>query len=208
MSLIKEVLRHPPGLTGNEADTSITIRPHHVLLDSVRDALTRRRRAPVIAERCTSRLLNLMIISGDDLSGYYSDVLGVAYQGWQEFQRAAEDFFTRLQDLPDDSFAHLDLKPDGMCEACVIGRHCSGTNFITNFPSGSTVQSELNCLRQIRQTLELKGYVMGVDFTTQPTTHRLYDFGGRTLNTHPAGEPKIIAFNSMIVQVIALRDIS
>lgn len=130
------------------------------------------------------------------------------YESRQKHQRAVEDFFVKLQILSDDSFAHLDLKPDGMCKACVIGKHCSGTNYRSLLTPRSTVISELNCLNVIRQKLESRRHVMGVDFTTQPTTHTLFDLGGKTLNDPSEGKPVSIIFNSMIVKVSALRDIS
>lgn len=193
---------------------AITIRPHHVLSEDVRDALARRQSACLLAEEHVRRMGFLRAwpyrnsINQCGPIGYYSDVLGITHQDRQKFQRALEDFFTKLQELPDDSYAHLDLKPDGMCRACAIGKHCSATNYESESSPRSTVEGERTYLDHIRQELEKKGYILGVDFTVQPTTHTFYDLEGRTLSDPEEGIPQNIIFDSLIVRVSALRDIS
>ena len=197
------------GPEGEEIIPSTTIRPHHLLWNfTVRDALrgnlTSLQR--IITAKLDAESLRNKTLQTQDPTGYYADVIGNSATDMETYQEKYKDFLALLTNLPYDSFVHLDIKPDGLCNSCIIGKHCTATNYKSDSgPSGDTVADETRGLMQIFQKLEQSGCELGKDFFVRQTTHTIYDLHGQSLKDAREATPKKVVFNSIVVRTNALR---
>lgn len=199
----------------NEKDKwapDISLRPHHFTNPDVRAAIGNKTRPKIsrtdlflrggqIFERATERF------SG----GYFKDVTGTTSEDFSRFQLSEKDFLDRLSQLPDDAVVCLDIKPDELCNSCVIGKHCIATNVRTKTwpaPAIDRVKQEAETLDKIQKDLVKKGYQEGNDFIFKSADHVVFDFGGKQLNQVTNPTPSNITFNSMLVKMAALREVA
>jgi hypothetical protein len=182
----------------------VSIRPHHLLYQSV---IQKAISGKEISNKVILRYL-LSKRGREDPSGYHEDVFGTKWSDIAVRMRSEKTFYDLLRDLSDEAVVQLDLKPDGLCRACRIGRHCTGTNFEgPNQTADSTAQGEYRALVQIRSSLERGGYREGKDFVFKLTPYVLFDFGGKNLKENSSPQPLNVNFNSMLVKMGALRGI-
>ena len=188
---------------------ALTMRPHHFFKPFVRNALQRHNgggiklvdgRVTLIDSLKRSRFSNTI-----DQANYLRDVLGNTEKDRKKFQAGEEDYLTRLWELPNESFIHLDLQRDGICKAACIGAHCTGLYIrgeqIDNF------NGEINSLLNIERKLKEAGYKLGEDWAYKETFTTLYDYEHRSLRTRGQVTPVTVNFPSLIVRAGALRKI-
>ncbi|MBI4096139.1 MAG: hypothetical protein HY425_00290 [Candidatus Levybacteria bacterium] len=112
---------------------------------------------------------------------------------------------TALWNLPNQSFIHLDLQPDGICKSACFGKHCTGL-YIRGL-IGDIFNSEKIRLLSIERMLKEAGYKLGDDYEHKETSVILYDYEGRSLRTRKQPTPVAVTFDSLIVRTGALRKI-
>lgn len=192
---------------------SLTMRPHHFFKPFVRDALRRKRNSKEI--KLVNGKVNYISVFipesptffpySIDQRNYWRDVFGKTEADKNRFQAAMEDYLTALWKLPDQSFIHLDLQPDGICKATCIGKHCTAV-----YVRGEKIDpfnGERHELSNIAFKLKDAGYKLGEDFIHRETSNILYDYYNRSLSTRKPVAPETVVFNSLIVRTGALRRI-
>lgn len=195
---------------------SLTMRPHHFFKPFVRDALRRRGNSqeiklvggkvswikPFMVPKIRyTRFFPVPI----DQRNYFNDFLGKTEADRKRFQAKVEDYLTRLWKLPDKSFIHLDLQPDGICKATHIGKHCTAA-----YVRGEKIDpfnGERHLLANIEFKLKEAGYKLGEDFVYRVTSNILNYYDHRSLNTRKPVVPETVVFNSLIVRTGVLRKI-
>lgn len=188
---------------------SVSLRPHHVFDSRTQDAIAERKNfVPVLLRTSLHVPPIILAVLATDPSGYMDDVWGKNIGNIFSHQRTINEFFDQLCNLSGQDVIHLDLQPDGICKSCVVGKHCSGTNYKSLFcrPS-NTMENEKDCLSEICSALRSNGFKEGKDFIFRPTTHILFDFLGKDLKDQNDPRQITIKFNSMLVKVSALRKI-
>lgn len=199
----------PVRVENRDLTPSIVIRPHHFWMPYTQKALLGTVEPDALA---SFRVMQLLEEDQVTDPAYIKDLIGEESSNTQRYSEGLTTYYSQLRDLPDESFVQLDIQPDGLCKACVIGRHCNTTNYasyaiFSYFIANISDAENLN-LKRIRDKLKRGGYRKGVDFTDRPTTHTLYDFKGRDLGDSAEGVPQDVTFNSLIVRVGVLRDIA
>lgn len=190
----------------------VSFRPHHIFNPDVQNALQ---------DKDTPRITrtDMMIAAGrifeaatQKLSGgYYKDVAGESVQDALNFHFSKNDFLDRIKTLPDDAVACLDIKPDEICNSCVIGQHCTATNVRTRpwpFPIKNTEKSEAKKMDKIETLLKEKGAKEGEDYIFKDSDYVIFDFDGKALNQAKNPTPKPVNFKSMLVKLSWLRKIA
>lgn len=192
---------------------AITMRPHHF-----RDPLVQRALVAAADPRALAEFKALVYLTalGKPFRqtsvdpDYLRDLLN---QGSSEERQKLvdgwEDYFRQLGGLTNESFVHLDLQPDGLCNGCVIGNHCRATGYSTGdiYTTVNDMESiENKSLVHLRRKLKEHGFRRGVDFIDKSTTHVLRDFGGQLLNAPVETLPSnTIRIKSLVVRTGALR---
>lgn len=207
-----------PPITNQESEgftPSLTMRPHHFFKPFVRDALRRRGNSQEIklvdgrvswinlhapSENITFRPIPI------DQRNYFKDLFGKTEADRKRFQAATEDYLTRLWKLPDQSFIHLDLQPDGICKATHVGKHCTAF-YVRGVTKIDVFTGERNVLANIEFKLKEAGYKLKKDYIYRETSNIVYDYDRRSLNTRKPVAPVTFVFNSLIVRTGALRRI-
>ncbi len=187
------------------AQPAMTIKPHHLLQREVWGAL-RGEMPGLLADGVTSCMVSNKMLANNDY-GYYSDVIGEADISGERYKHALELVLNKLATLPNDVVIHLDLQPDEMCKSCIVGRHCTATNYRSEYPPRNVLEGERKILSQILAQLVEEKFKPGIDFVAKPTTHTFYDFEGRPLNSPQESTPVNVVFNSLLVRAGALRQI-
>ena len=193
---------------------SLTMRPHHFFTPFVRDALRRKRKSKEI-KLINGRVnhINVFVPKNTkffppyptDRRNYFRDAYGKTEADRKRVQTATEDYLTALWKLPDQSFIHLDLQPDGLCKATYGGKHC--TAFYVRGEKIDPFNGEGHQLRNIEVKLKDAGCKLGEDFIHRETSTILYDYDHRSLSTRKPVVPQTVIFDSLIVRTGALRKI-
>ncbi len=138
---------------------------------------------------------------------YFRDIFGPDSRvGLSHYTASLTRYYALLRRLPNDSYIHLDIKPDGICNSCVVGKHCTAVNYKTSTnPEGAVTEAQ--ALGTIRGDLEILGFERGIDFITVFTLAPYYDYGSQELNKVRRPRKVLIPFNSMIVRTGALREV-
>jgi hypothetical protein len=190
-------------LPGPDAwEPTVLIRPHHLFLSEVADALKGKKKS------FANRLLFVgvhLVAQKFDKTGYASDISGVGISDVLKSRRSEEAFFDTLGRMPDEAIAQIGLGHDGMCNSCIVGKHCTATNF-TGRGQRAEIE-EAGKITLLHKTLSGNGYSEGEDFVFRTSAHTLYDYGGEYLNRNEKPEPIDVLFRSMLVKVGALRKV-
>ncbi|HEX7042898.1 MAG TPA: hypothetical protein VF189_06620 [Patescibacteria group bacterium] len=188
---------------------SATIRPHHVTgIQSVRDAIAGTTSVDDLARsHIIGRYDAKIARRGKDKSGYDDDVVDENILSLVNQIAVLRKYFNTLRTLPDSAYVGLDLDLDGLCDACPIGKHCTGTNYESTKKPRSTFNSEVGQLLIIETNLMMNGFVEGVDYIRVMTDHTLYNYGGRILADSAPGTVEKVVFPSITVRMGALRKI-
>ena len=189
----------------NTIKPALTLRPHHIPMYHVSRAIQKLD----TPERVAKAVVEGQIRESPKWNkAYVQDI----YQGVSESDKAyvidnLTKGFSLIQSLPDETYVHLDISPDIICNSfCGSRRHCRATNYRGNFAPCYIPGSEAIYLGRIRRDLERAGYILGRDFFEKQTTHTLEDLGGNMLDHSEKGPEKVVLFNSLIVRTSALRD--
>lgn len=182
---------------------AVAIRPHHLRLDDLWDALEGKKDPVTLAEEVVAK--SVKQAEEGDPSGYYADLLGEDLKCVEQYKGGLIAFYTTLQQLHDGALIHIDLQPDGMCKACAIGKHCLSTNFKLGGYDIDTFSLEKRDLESFRDHLQERGFIPGKDFFVLPTRHTLYNLRGGTFLRSSASEPSIVQLDSLIVPVGVMR---
>lgn len=178
------------------------LKPHHaVFSERIRSAVTQ-------TKRPKAPLLLFYLLQRINLYGATRDEYGSSMKEIRESLEREANILDIVESLPDETNISLDLRPDAFCQSCVVGRHCSATNFKAGpFPNKDTAESEQKQISNIHLSLLENGFEEGKDFVFRPTNHTLYDFGGGNFKNTPNPEPLSVSFNSMVVKMGALRKV-
>lgn len=198
------------GRSGREipqVEPVLSIRPHHFLRKDIKCALLNRAAPADLAEAEIPLLLfETLIMKMED---YRRDFFGSATEEEQgRITQALERYLADLGKLSDDQYVSLDPSPDGLCKSCIVGRHCTATNFAGDVSSQNPLAQESEIVEKEVGNLELFRYKEGVDFFRKPIVITLYDLGGRSFNSPEPGEARATMFNSLVVRVGPLRRIA
>ena len=182
----------------------LTLKPHHAIQNGgVKRTLSgeKFKRPPFLSQIIEQRL---------NLGGYSRDIVGTNVRGILDNSRKEEDFLRRLAEVPDDAVVQLDLAPDDLCRACVVGKHCMATNYRVGFgfsPATNYADAEQLNVARIQLALDSKGYQEGRDFVFRPTEHVLFDYGGGSFKSTIKPQPVEASFNAILLKMGALRTI-
>ncbi len=186
------------------------IRPHHLEILSVKEALVGWKNPREIAEEYIEGLLKVE----DEDPAYFVDLfgrqIGNTYPDMGKVRSDLQSFFGHLRSLGDKDLVQFDLGLDGICKASIIGKHCLAGNYRDTrgpFSLQKAVDSEREKLAEIRKALVGKGNISGKDFIEIPTTHEMFDFKGREFGDSTPGTPLRVKLNSIIVSAGTLRAI-
>jgi len=180
---------------------TIAIRPHHFMSKDTWKALLGTEDPNEIARTRVGKY-------NFHNPGYAADLLGYDGEGRQSLQDGLAAYYTQLGSLSNESTILFDLKPDSMCAAACIGRHCSGTQYIGEMHAGqNTDYVELMITGQIIMLLLNAGFVIGKDYDRlRPAEHVLFDFRGENLSTPTVPRPTVVEFPALVARTGALRD--
>lgn len=182
----------------------LTMRPHHFWMRGVRAAIAGSQ-SPYLLAAFTHMDMNL-----SKNPSYAADIEGMGTSSERAtYIESLTRYFASLRTLADDSFLLFDLQPDGMCEACKIGIHCTSTNYINSTNNiDNTLLSETYVINHIRKKLKNRGFRDGIDFQEVSTSHVLNDFKRKELHTPQIYTlSKEVRFNPLVVRAGALRSI-
>ncbi len=202
------MIEHQEALQPNQV-TTITMRPHHFFMDDVRSAIRGR-----VSPRILALGLNLALFIGRPFQrnkpGYYEDITGKTLtQIWRR-QEGFSRYFTQLRSLAADDLIKFDLEPDGICNSCPVGKHCTATNFRVGTKYDdiqNTAEEEERDLMRIDRKLQEADYRLGRDFWYGRTNTTLYNFNREPLSFPVRPLPQNASFNALYVKVGALRGI-
>ena len=126
-------------------------------------------------------------------------------------QEKTKAFLEMLEGFSDNTVVQLDSAPDGICAACPIGKHCSGTNYTYGGYHGAKMEKfDRKALRRIRKELIKKGFRQEADFKLIETETTMLDYEGQHLWTTPIENvtPITVLSDAILVKMGALRSIA
>ena len=188
---------------------SMKLRPHHIGIEQVRDALLGNQTPKRLARYLSNNYAHVK----DNNSGraLIVDLIGSGgSRDLRVFNEGLRTFFTQLRDLPGDSSIELDMVPDGMCEAACVGRHCLATNFTYNGRDFVDLpQRETGYIEKLMELLQTLGFSQGFDYAAQDRRREVQDLGRQKFIAHRMQmTPVVVDFSSLVVRTGALRLVS
>lgn len=206
-----EVLRDE---SPQEWEPVLTLRPHHLAFNIYnRTAIGKGLRPPIMPLVKPMAVLLypfFRLITKKDRSGYFQDLDGDTLQQFTRRIGSVISFQKELEKLKDNDVIHLDIKPDPICNSCVIGRHCTATNYMSRGGKSSidTMKGEIYSLMLIYEALTKNDCKEGEDFIFKKASHILTDFRGQDLRAQENLEEVSVEFSSLLVKAGALRKIA
>lgn len=156
---------------------ALSMRPHHIFLDDVREAILRYDSPRAIARRRVERFLRTY----DTNNPYFVDLFGASGSGRSKYQEGFVKYLDRLSNLVDSSSIILDVAPDGICKLAVIGKHCKDLDLHTGKPIDwcNPIEYEQYDLDHLRTLLTDSGASAGTDYDNlKPVSTTYGDFNG------------------------------
>lgn len=184
----------------------LSIRPHHLRMKCVQSALLGLIDPVILARKQVESYVQAINIHGDR-SGYYYDLIGDKPEQLKQNEQSFSRFLTKLRDLRNEEYIEISCKPDDICDSCVIGRHCTGTNYLSTSEPKSTANSEMYSLGSIVCDLVASKHIRGKDFIVFSQTITLQNFLGKPLNSEVTPIAEQLEINALIVSAGALRKI-
>lgn len=204
MSMLESGIRanqQTPEIKVDEWMPIMTLRPHHaVFSERIKSAVTLTARPkPPFVTTVIFQKLNMF-------GGYIRDQLGTTVSELREQYKKEAALLDYVETLPDEAKIKLDIEPDDFCKSCVVGKHCTATNYKAMiFPHTDTVAPEQDYVSKVHSALLENGYEEGEDFIFRKTAYTFYDFDGGNFKNVKNPQPVLVNFNSMIVKMGALR---
>lgn len=145
---------------------AIIVRPHHLLMSNVHNALCGRYEISELVRQQTEGAREAT--ANED---YIRDVFGEP-EDLQGYAERLEVFLSSLRQLPDESSILVGMGLDGICRAASVGKHCT--------EYGGERDRDILALGQIRQFLLVdRGYRRGKDWDDlRPVVHMMHDYEG------------------------------
>lgn len=197
----KEVLGTPPDF---DWEPSIAVRAHHVKTyagSKLRNTL--RLYNPINITRAMIATLK----DSRDSESYGRDTVGIfGTPEYQKNEQAVKQFENELKNLPDETVVRIDLAKDRICDACVVGKHCTATNYDHHGRKVDAATLDEGQLNELHRRLLKKGFSQETDFKLLPTTQEFLDYQGEDLwrNSQPP-IPRVVEYSAMLVRMGALR---
>lgn len=182
---------------------NISIRPHHYSRDILQNVLLGKLNPESAAQQDFDSLFEEMKKT-PKAATYWKD-LGISIFHRRQVQRSYERFYSEIYQLKNDDIVLFDVKPDGFCRSCIIGKHCPATNFEIDTPGDDIYQIETECVEDIIFCLESMLFLEGVEYITKKAPRVFQDYQGRPLGSKVLPIPKQVEFKTLMVKVGPLR---
>lgn len=180
------------------------IRPHHLfypeLIAALKGERSRLAYSFVTGTNAVARIIK------SDASGNLDDVYGKGLGDFLSYRRSEREAYEDLEKLKDDDVIELSPKSDMLCRACIVGKHCTATNYQYADRVVDTLSKEQESIEKAEMLVAGAGYEEGRDFVFEERQIRLLDYGGRKLSE---GNPEVLSavFKAMLVKTGVLREI-
>lgn len=123
-------------------------------------------------------------------------------------QEVRESMKSELSTLPDEAVLRLDFSRDQICNACVVGKHCTATNYRYQGRIRKYEKMEGRVIERLERELQKKGCQAGIDFIFVFAEQELLDYHGEkywSVSKEP--EPRVVSYNALLARMGALRKI-
>lgn len=178
-----------------------TLRFHHFNIYNVRDALLGIGDPHQAAIDMGEQHLVL-----DEI--YDIDVRGENSEDKYRYMMNYESYLKKLRDLHDNSFVKLTIQPDGICDACAFGAHCTAENYRIFGRISSTYKGELEQHSNLLEKLRSNKSKEGVDFFSITEPYLLFDLQGEDLTTSIIPIEIVGTAPALVVKTKTLRQIA
>lgn len=181
-----------------------TLRPHHLSLRWVQQALSSQIPPSEIAKKVASsygipRAANEIV--------YFNDLVGKSEGEMRSFQNRLKNGLATLRNLSDTDALGIIPEKDPICNACIVGAHCQSSNYISiNGSVPSMVASENKSLTRIQDAMVEGGFKENTHYIISEVTILVRDRGGKGIQD-PIIEEREEKANSMVALVGPIRSL-
>lgn len=158
---------------------SSAIRPHHLYLKWVQEALVSQIPPDKIAKRVSVSFEKQREFKD---FVYFSDVVGTSIKERRTFAGNLTRSLTALRNMADTEVLNITPENDPICRSCIVGIHCQASNYVDAIGSmSSAAEAENIKLVRIRESLLDAGFKERQHFVISTTSITVEDRGRKGL---------------------------
>lgn len=166
------------GIESNFPKPEENIRPHHLMLSWVQEAIARKSPPKAIARRVTTSYVSRIPTRPD----YFEDVVGQSKASSGKFEESLASNLLPLSKMPDSGTLGVGPWKDGICGSCVVGNHCTETNYSNEGRLyDADIRGEDTDVQILFDSLAARGFIPGIDFKRFDTRVMLLDYGKKEI---------------------------